>query len=237
MTPDEIGKILSNAANRSFPVDEQDRQAAARAEVAILKGLVPVRPLAPAWVFTLLLLAFFAAAAVIAASALGMAGWRALSLPERVFIFSALLGGASFAAVACARLMRPAMGMDLGVPALITSVLLLLATFSLTLSGYGTEHLVREGIPCLKAGLCVAFPTGVAIALLLRRGVILRWSSVGIAAGALAGLAGVAMLELHCPNLKAIHVLIWHVGVVVSSGALGFFATRLVRLLARGIPT
>lgn len=229
MTPDEIGKILSNAADRSFPLDEQDRQAAARAEAAILKGLVPVRPLPPAWVFMLLLLALFVGAAVFTASVLGMAGWKALSLPERVFIFSALLSGASLSAVACARQMRPAMGVGLGVPAFITSVLLLLATFSLTLSGYGTEHLVREGIPCLRAGLCVAFPTGAAIALLLRRGVILRWSSIGIAAGALAGLAGVAMLELHCPNLKAIHVLIWHLGVLVCSSTLGFFAARMAR--------
>jgi hypothetical protein len=29
------------------------------------------------------------------------------------------------------------------------------------------------------------------------------------------------MLELHCPNLKAIHVIVWHVGVVVFSAALG----------------
>jgi len=30
------------------------------------------------------------------------------------------------------------------------------------------------------------------------------------------------MLELHCPNLKAIHVMVWHVAVVVVSGLVGW---------------
>lgn len=50
----------------------------------------------------------------------------------------------------------------------------------------------------------------------------------GTAAGALAGLTGLAMLELHCQNLKAIHVIVWHVAVVVTSGALGWAIGRIV---------
>ena len=38
----------------------------------------------------------------------------------------------------------------------------------------------------------------------------------------LSGLTGLGMLELHCPNLKAIHVMVWHVAVVVVSAGLGF---------------
>jgi hypothetical protein len=40
-------------------------------------------------------------------------------------------------------------------------------------------------------------------------------------AGTLAGLAGVTMLELHCPNFEALHVMLWHTAVVPASGAAG----------------
>jgi len=58
--------------------------------------------------------------------------------------------------------------------------------------------------------------------LILRRGFVLDWSRAGFAAGALSGLAGVVMLELHCPNPKAFHAMVWHVAVVVVSAVLGF---------------
>jgi len=55
----------------------------------------------------------------------------------------------------------------------------------------------------------------------------MQWSMAGLAAGTLSGLTGLTMLELHCPNLKAIHVMVWHVAVVIVSGILGFAIGRL----------
>jgi hypothetical protein len=37
----------------------------------------------------------------------------------------------------------------------------------------------------------------------------------------LGGLAGVGVLELHCTNFQAAHVLVWHTAVVPLSGAAG----------------
>jgi hypothetical protein len=34
-------------------------------------------------------------------------------------------------------------------------------------------------------------------------------------------LAGVGVLELHCPNFEAAHILVWHTAVVPVSGAAG----------------
>ncbi len=225
MTPDEIDSMLRQAADRALKDSEESTTA--RAEAAILKDLPPVRVLAPAWVFTLGLLALSAAFAVASAVALGMLGLRALSPPQQALIFSALLATAWLAAVACAREMSPAAGTRRGARALSLAALLFPALFALAFHDYSTRNFVREGIPCLIAGLCVAVPTGLAIALVLRRGFVLDWSAAGVAAGALSGLAGLGMLELHCPNLKAIHVIVWHVAVVISSGALGFGAGRI----------
>lgn len=230
MTPEEIGKRLEQAAERSFPAGgAEDRAAAARAEAAILRDLRPVPAMAPDWQHALILVLLFVAAAVDSAAFLGMAGLRALAGPERAIICAALLGAGWLGAVACARLMRPGAGRNLGPLSWAVACTLAAGVFAVLFRGYDTAHLVEEGIPCLKAGLLIAAPTGFAIALLLRRGYVLDWGAAGLAGGTVAGLAGLGMLELHCPNLKAIHVMVWHVAVVAISGGLGFVFGRLAR--------
>lgn len=221
MTPDEIDKILAKAANQALS-PSADRTAIERVESAILNDLRPVRPLAPPWAFMLTFVALFAAFAAASASALGLHGIRVLNDGQRALIFPMLLAAAWLAAVACTREMRPAAGSRLGALALIFTVVVFPVVFSLIFHDYSARNFVPEGIPCLVAGLCVAIPTGLVIAWILRRGFVLDWSMAGIAAGTLSGLAGLGMLELHCPNLKAIHVMVWHMAVVIVSGILGF---------------
>jgi hypothetical protein len=221
MTPEEIDKILANAANRAAS-PSADRAAIERVHREILKDLRPVRPIAALWVFTLVLVGLFAAFAIASASALGMHGIRVLSNSQRALIFTILIVAAWLAATACAREMRPAAGPRLGTLALVFSVVVFPILFSQIFQNYSAGNFVSEGIPCLEAGLCVAIPTFLVIAWIFRRGFVLDWSAAGLAAGTLSGLAGLAMLELHCPNLKAIHVMVWHVAVVMVSGILGF---------------
>lgn len=219
MKPNEIDRILDQAV-RDLPPGS-DRAAIARVQSAILKDMKPVRPLAALWVFTLAFVALFAAFAVGSASMLGMHGIRVLSEGQRWSIFPVLLACACLAAVSSARAMRPASGTPLGWLALGFAGGAFPVLFSLIFRGYSTLHFVQEGVPCLVAGLGVAIPTGASIAWILRRGFVLDWSRSGLAAGVLSGLAGLCMLELHCPNLKAIHVMVWHVAVVVVSGMTG----------------
>lgn len=231
MTPGEIDKILAQAADRA--VHSAGPPKIAAVEGAILQDLRPVRPLAPAWVLTLGFMALFVAASAASASVLGMHGWPVLSEVQRGLIFPALLAAAWLAAVACVRCMSPASGSRLGVLALSLGVGVFPIVFSLVLQDYGIRDLVKEGIPCLEAGLSVAIPTGLTIAWILRRGFVLDWSAAGIAAGTLSGLAGMGMLELHCPNLKAIHVIVWHVAVVLVSGILGLGCGWIVSAVTR----
>jgi hypothetical protein len=54
----------------------------------------------------------------------------------------------------------------------------------------------------------------------LRRGWAVNPVAAGLVAGVLAGLAGATLLELHCTNFEALHVIVWHTLVVpVSAGA------------------
>jgi hypothetical protein len=226
MTPDEVEKTLDQSASLSVPL-RVDRAAVERIESAILGDLRPVHPLAPAWVFALAFTLLFAALAAVSGWALGLHGIRALSPPQRALIFPALIVAAVLGAIACARAMRPAAGTRLGLLTLLLSAIVLPILFLFVFHNYSTQAFVAEGIPCLVAGLCVAIPTGLGIALITRLGFVLDWGATGLAAGALSGLTGLGMLELHCPNPKAIHVLVWHVAVVVVSAVLGFMMGKI----------
>jgi hypothetical protein len=61
---------------------------------------------------------------------------------------------------------------------------------------------------------------------LLRRGFAVNPPAAWFAAGALAGLAGVTMLELHCANFEAPHIIVWHIAVIPLSALIGFLAAR-----------
>jgi len=76
------------------------------------------------------------------------------------------------------------------------------------------------GVMCMKNGLTYSIPAAFLLWLLLRPGAILYPKLLGTVAGGLAGLAGLSVLEVTCPNLNAFHILVWHAGVVVI-GSLG----------------
>jgi hypothetical protein len=217
MKPEEIDKILAESAE-SGPAPGS---VLTEIERKILRDLRPVQPLGPAWMYTAAFASVFAALAIASATVLGFHGFRVLSAAQRSLIFPAVFAAAWFASAACNREMRPGSGRHLGAWALIFSVAAVPAVFVSLWSGYDLRNFVREGVPCLEAGLSVAFPTSIVVVLVLRKGFVLNWITCGIAAGTLSGLAGLGMLELHCPNLKAIHVIVWHVAVVVVSAFIG----------------
>jgi hypothetical protein len=202
--------------------DKVDAVVIEQVQRAVLADLRPVSVLASSGMLTLILMFFFAAAGSAVAWYLGLGGFEALQTYQRALIFPALAIASWLAAVACARGMLPASGMRPGPVALIFSMAALSFVFLMALHNYSTQDFVAEGVPCLLLGLRVAIPTGVGMVLILRRGFVLDWSSAGFAAGALSGLAGVVMLELHCPNPKVVHSMVWHVAVVVVSAVLGF---------------
>jgi hypothetical protein len=232
MTQEEMDRILAEAASRPAP-HSLNPAVIERAKAALPERLAPVRPLASPWVFALLFVAAFAAVSVLCACLLGLRGLRVLNGLQRAVIFPLLFAGAGVAAVASVHEMRPAGGRQIGRLALAVSTLALLSAFALLLADYDTQNFVSEGVPCLVAGLACAIPAAIVIWLLLRRGFVLDLPAAGLAAGTLAGLAGIAMLEMHCPILKASHVMFWHVAVVPVCGVGGWLIGAVSELLRR----
>jgi RNA polymerase sigma-70 factor (ECF subfamily) len=78
---------------------------------------------------------------------------------------------------------------------------------------------------CIRAGTPIGVLAAVPFWLVLRRGAILSPSITGAATGLLAGLVGASVLEIHCPNLGAWHILVSHLGVAILCALAGLFAS------------
>jgi hypothetical protein len=165
--------------------------------------------------------------AVAAASALGLYGIQKLSVAESWSIFTALVIFTWLAARACVGEMTPGGSSVMRNPAVLLVVVILawLALDAICFRDYQMDFFVRQGIPCFRAGIVVAIPAGIASWLVLRRGFAVNRNAAGLAAGTLAGLAGLTMLEIHCPNFHAMHIMVWHTAVVPVSALVGALAS------------
>jgi len=215
----DIDAILNHAAQAPHEVDSAllDRIAG-----AVGRSLVPVRPLPPAWALASGQILISAAVALAGAARLGLYGIQRMTVWDRALIFSALTILVWLAATTSVAEMIPGSRRRVSPGILLTAgSLLLLAVFGILFRDYHTHRFVHQGIACLTAGLLHAIPVALASWLLLRRGFAVNSVAAGLVAGTLAGLAGVTMLELHCPNFEAFHVMLWHTAVVPIAGAAG----------------
>lgn len=219
MNDRDIDDILRKAAGAPPQVDPE---LVDRISGSIRSSLSPVRPLPPAWLLKSALFAICAAVALAGAAALGLYGIKKLSAMEIALIFPALGIFTWLAATLSVGEMTPGSRRRLS-PArlLVAGSLSLAAVFALLFHDYRVDRFVPQGLICLTAGLLHALPAGLASWLLLQRGFAVNPAAAGLAAGTLASLAGVTMLELHCANLQALHVIVWHTAVIPVSGLAG----------------
>jgi len=219
VTDEEVDKILQKAS-RVAP--EVEPALLKRIADSINSSLRPVRPLPPTWVLTGGLALICAAVAVAAAARAGFYGIEKLGTWERVLIFTTLGILVWAAAKEFVSQLIPGSRQRLGVGALLMIVgAALLGVFALVFRDYRTDHFISAGLACLLTGLLLAIPAALLSWLLLARGFAVNPIAAGLVGGALAGLCGVTMLELHCANFQALHVLVWHTAVVPLSAALG----------------
>jgi hypothetical protein len=214
----EIDDLLNGAKVPEGPGAET----LGRIAESIAGSMRPVRPLPPQWMLASGAALTCALVALAGATAMGFSGIAKMSLLERVTVFSSLgiLVLAAAVELVSARIPGSRRRFSSGVLLSVTS-LGLAAVLALCFRDYQTTHFVHAGLVCLGIGLLHAILAGLLTWLVLRRGFAVDAVSAGLAAGTLAGLAGVGMLELHCPNFQAAHVLVWHLGVLLVSAGLG----------------
>lgn len=229
MKDEEIDDLLMKAAQAP---DDLKPEMLQRIADSIKPSIRPVGPLPSNWLMTGELVLVSAAVSLSGAARAGFFGYQKMDILQRSLIFSVLaflawLVGSQFVSeMIPGSLRRYSSGTLLGLGSLT-----LLAIFSLLFRDYHIDHFVSIGIVCLFTGFLHAIPAVFLSWLLLRRGFALNPVAGGFAAGTLGGLAGVVMLELHCPNFQAAHILVWHTAVVPLSGAAGALVAWMLRFL------
>lgn len=229
MTDREIDFALAD----SPPVDKALLEKISR---RILPNLAAVRPLS-ARLLAAQLIAIAGVMAFAGASQIGFNAIHRLTGGQAALIFPALAILIWLAAAAATAAMIPGAHQHLRPLPLIALICAALpAIFALIFRDYSTARFLHQGIGCLKAGLMDGLPAGLVAWLVLRRGFAVDSAAAGAATGALAGLAGVLMLELHCPIFEAPHVMVWHTAVIPVSGAVGWVIGVLSKMRATQNP-
>ena len=227
MSDREIDEILRKAA---VPVPDVEAALLKRVADSIQPSMRQVRPLPRTWVLAGGLVLICTAVALAGAARAGFKGFEKMNLLERALIFSTLGILAWVAATEFVNEMIPGSRRRISASGLLgLGSVVLVVVFALLFHDYHTEHFISVGLVCLVTGVLHAIPAGLLSWLVLRRGFAVDFVSAGVVAGTLAGLAGVGLLELHCPNFQAIHILVWHTAVLVVSAALGALVGRSQR--------
>jgi hypothetical protein len=227
VTDREIDEFLHRVAQTPHEVEPALLE---RVAGTIKSSLLPVRPLPPTWVLAGGLILTCGSVALGGAARTGFYGIEKMGLLERTLIFPMLGILIGVAGTKFVNEMIPGSRRRLSPGALLgIGSVVLLGVFGLLFPNYRTEHFLYAGIVCLLTGFLHAIPAGLLSWLVLSRGFAVNPVSAGLAAGTLAGLAGVGVLELHCANFQAFHVLVWHTAVVPLSGAAGAMVAWALR--------
>ncbi len=225
-----LARALAERPDAPAPSPERLR----RIEDALLADLKPVKPLLPPAALSLGLIGVLLVVVAGGVAVLGIDGWRALSLWRRISVFTGLAAAAGLLAFSLARQVVP------GSKLLLRPYLLLAALgaamFALPAALFQPRveaTFVATGLVCLGIGIACAIPAAILSRLALRRGAVLDPRRAGATAGALAGLSGLVVLEIICPNLNRNHILVWHLGAALISAAAGFFLAAFAARLRR----
>jgi len=207
---------------------EGERTAAApdkqvkRIQARILEDLKPVRPLAPSRFFLFACAIIFLSIVAIGVTPFGMNGWGALSMAQRFTVFAVLAASAVLLAISMVGQMVPGSKYALAPAALPIGILTaLVVAIAATFRSKEESAFLADGLACVRSGLTYSIPAALLFWLLVRRGAILFPKLIGAAAGGLAGLIGLSVLEINCSNLNVFHILVWHWGVVLISSVAG----------------
>jgi len=227
MTDKEIDRLLKSVGTADH---ELDPAVAQRVSDLVLPKLEPVRPLPSAGVLAMAMQAVFVSVAIAGATVMGFNGLHVLNGAQGSLIFWVMGSLGRFAAGSAAAEMVPGSKRPVTPMLLLTSCIAgFIAVFALLFHDYRMDRFWFEGVRCLIVGLGFAAVAAFLLWLIVRRGMVVRTDAAGMAIGTLAGLSGLGMLESHCPILKSMHLMVWHVGVVLLSGLAGYWWGRWLR--------
>jgi hypothetical protein len=187
-------------------------------------GLRPVRPVAPARYFFGAFLGIFVSILALGVYRLGTFAIAVMTPLQTATILSALAVGTVLLAYSLVQQMIPGSRYRISPRLLPVAITIFLTIAMAFLFQFQHErNFWGNAWACIRAGTPIGVLAAVPFWLVLRRGVILSPSMTGAATGLLAGLVGASVLEIHCPNLDAWHILVSHLGVAILCALAGLF--------------
>jgi hypothetical protein len=200
-------------------------------ERLITASLKPVRPLPSNRTLIWNLLALFTAFSLIAAIPVGYNGFHVLTPFQRLAYYTMIFLFAMGFSANTVQQMIPGSSRTANPRWLIVGCLLsLVLLVALLFQKFDLDRFVRLGIPCLRLGSICALIGGGLFWFVVRKGFFTSPIEASTTVGFFAGLAGVAVLALHCPIENPAHIIVWHLGAAV----LGAFGGALAGIFQRG---
>ena len=184
--------------------------------------LRPVRPMAPARYFFGVLVGIFSSIVGLSIYRMGAFAISMMTSLQTVAILSALSISAGLLAYSLVHQMVPGSRHRIP-PKLLPIVITISLAFAIAIL-FQFQHepdFWRDGWTCIRVGIPIGVLAAVPFWLVLRRGAILSPSMTGAASGLFAGLAGTSVLEMHCANLDASHILVSHLGAAILCALAG----------------
>lgn len=207
---------LVSALNISVAVDSPSPAILGRIAKGMATGLHQVRPLAPARYFFGAFVGIFVSIVAFGVYRMGAFAIAVMTPLQIIAILSALAVSTGLLADSLVHQMVP--GSRHRIPPRLLPVAI---TISLTIAVAVLFHFQQEqkfwanAWACIRAGTPFGVLAAVPFWWMLRRGAILSPPMSGAATGLFAGLVGTSVLEIHCPNLDAWHILASHLGVAI----------------------
>jgi len=202
-------------------------------EERMLEGLRPVQPMRQHYLFL-----GFAAVVVsvvgIAVLRIGAFALVAMSPFQTAAVLCALAGAAVLLADSVVRQMVPGSKHHVEpkiLPFLILASLLILIL--LLFQFHHERHFWRNAWRCMQPGASIGMVAAVPFWYLLRQGAVLSPRVTGVSTGVLAGLVGASVLEIHCANLSAAHIVVSHLGLPLLGSVVGYAIGLGVELMER----
>jgi hypothetical protein len=220
----QMDKMLSS---REFPPVPANRLK--QIEAALITDLKPVRPLASDGAYLAAFAGIFIVVCIVGVYILGQQGWRALSELQKIAVFLPLGAITAVLAWSIVRQMTPAAKYARS-SALVSGTLFILLLIIMAAIFHPAQEtgFIQTALNCFRTGMTYAIPAALFFALLLLRGAALSPALIGATAGGLAGLVGLTVLELQCPNLNLYHIVVGHVSVTLICVLLGVVLSSVI---------
>jgi len=225
---------LIGALNTSGPVDPPSPATLRHITERIAADLRLARRVAPARYFFAVFICIFVAIVAIGVYGMGPLAMAVMTPLQITAILGTLAISTGLLADSLVHQMVPGSRHTISPGLLPVGITIALTIAIAVLFQFQHEpHFWVSAWACIRAGIPIGVLAAVPFWLILRRGAVLSPAMTGAATGLFAGLVGTSVLEIHCPNLDAWHILVSHLGVAILCALGGLVVGRTAEIIGR----